>query len=155
MSNDQTKPMTQELNESDSAPSSRKVVKFLTATALGVTLLFLSGLTLTGTVVALVMATPVMVLFSPILVPSGIVIFLVITGFFFSGGFGVAAITALLWIYNYVKGKQPRGADLLDYARNMVRSVTEKAKEYGQYVQVQHKAGKDAQVKAKHLQQLN
>ncbi|KAL4296848.1 hypothetical protein GQ457_12G031450 [Hibiscus cannabinus] len=132
--------MTQKLYES--APSSRKAVKFLTATTLVQTLIFLSGLVLTGTVIALVMATPVMVLFSPILVPSGIVIFLVITGLLFSGGCGVAAITALSWIYNYMQGKHPRGADQLDHARimlaSMARGVTEKAKEYGQYVQ--HKA---------------
>ncbi|WRX33313.1 Oleosin - like 6 [Theobroma cacao] len=140
MSNDQNKPMTQKLYES--APSSRQAAKFLTATTLGATLLFLSGLTLTGTVMALIMATPLMVIFSPILVPAGVVIFLVITGFLFSGGCGVAAITALSWIYNYVRGKHPPGADQLDYARNTLartaRDMTEKAKEYGQYVQ--HKA---------------
>ncbi|KAH1067431.1 hypothetical protein J1N35_032418 [Gossypium stocksii] len=93
------------------------------------------------------MATPVMVLFSPVLVPSAIVIFLVITGFLFSGGCGVAAITALSWIYNYVQVKHPLGADKLDYARDMLasmtRGVTEKAKEYGQYVK--HKAREVAQ----------
>ena len=145
MSNDQNKPMIQKLYES--APSSRQAARFLTATTLGATLLFLSGLTLTGTVIALIMATPLMVLFSPILVPAGIVIFLVITGLLFSGGCGVAAITALSWIYNYMQGKHPLGADQLDYARNKLastaRGMTDKAKEYGQYVQ--HKAQEVAQ----------
>lgn len=145
-SNDQqNKPITQKLYES--APSSRQVAKFFTATTLGATLLFLSGLTLTGTVIALIMATPVMVLFSPVLVPAGIVIFLVTAGFLFSGTCGVAAVTALSWIYNYVQGKHPLGADQLDYARNKLartaRDVTEKAKEYGHYVQ--HKAQEVAQ----------
>ncbi|TYI17459.1 oleosin Ara h 15.0101-like isoform X1 [Gossypium hirsutum] len=67
-------------------------------------LLFLSGLTFTGTVFALVMATPLVVLFSPVLVPAGLAILLVTTGFLFSGGCGVAAITALSWIHNYVQG---------------------------------------------------
>ncbi|MBA0694057.1 hypothetical protein Goshw_002639 [Gossypium schwendimanii] len=135
--NDQNRPMAQKLY--DSAPSSRQVVKFLTASTLGATLLFLSGLTLTGTVIALIIATPLMVIFSPVLVPAGITIFLVTTGFLFSGGCGVAALTALSWIYNYVQGKHPPGADQLDYARNKLastaRDMTEKAKEYGQYVQ--------------------
>ena len=145
MSNDQNKPMIQKLYES--APSSRQAARFLTATTLGATLLFLSGLTMTGTVIALIMATPLMVLFSPILVPAGIVTFLMITGFLFSGGCGVAAITALSWTYNYVQGKHPPGADQLDYAGNKLastaRDMTEKAKEYGQYVQ--HKAQEVAQ----------
>ncbi|KAE8700402.1 Oleosin Bn-III [Hibiscus syriacus] len=138
MSNDQKKSMTQKLYES--APSSRQAAKFLTATTFSATLLFLSGLTLTGTVVALVLATPVMVPFSPILVPSGIAIFLVIAGFLFSGGCGAAAVTALLWIYKYVQGKHPLGADKLDYVRNMMASmasgVTGNAKESGHYVQL-------------------
>merc|ERR1712096_144224 len=76
---DQSKPMSQRFQES--APTSRQAVNFLTAVTIGATLLFLSGLTLTGTVIALITATPVLVLFSPILVPAGIVIFLVATGF--------------------------------------------------------------------------
>ncbi|GMI97959.1 hypothetical protein like AT2G25890 [Hibiscus trionum] len=135
--NDQNTPMTQKLYES--APSSRQVAKFMTASTLGATLLFLSGLTLTGTVLALIMATPLIVIFSPVLVPAGITLFLAITGFLFSGGCGVAAITALSWMYNYVQGKHPFGADQLDYARNKLastaRDMTEKAKEYGHYVQ--------------------
>ncbi|GKV03510.1 hypothetical protein SLEP1_g15799 [Rubroshorea leprosula] len=141
MSNNQGKPMTEQ-QRYESAPSFRQAVKFMTAATIGGGLLLLSGLTLTGTVVALILVTPLVVLFSPILVPAAIVAFLVATGFLFSGGFGVAAITALSWIYNYVTGKHPLGADQLDQARMMVanttRDMTEKAKEYGQYVQ--HKA---------------
>ncbi|KAF3446713.1 hypothetical protein FNV43_RR11893 [Rhamnella rubrinervis] len=124
------------------APSTRQTVKFLTATTIGTVLLILSGLTLTGTVIALILATPLLVLFSPILVPAGITIFLAITGFVFSGGCGVAAILSLSWIYNYVTGKHPPGADQLDHARTKLadkaRDMKERAREYGQYVQ--HKA---------------
>ncbi|XP_078431356.1 oleosin family protein [Wolffia australiana] len=117
----------------------RQTVKFLTAATIGTGLLVLSGLTMTVTVVGLVLATPVMVLFSPVLVPAGIVVALAAGGFFFSGGFGVAALSALAWIYNYVTGKHPLGADQLDSARlklmSTARDVKERAKEYGHYVQ--------------------
>ncbi|PPR98459.1 hypothetical protein GOBAR_AA22193 [Gossypium barbadense] len=89
-------------------------------------LLFLSGLTFTGTVFALVMATPLVVLFSPVLVPAGLAILLVTTGFLFSGGCGVAAITALSWIHNYVQGKHntpPGAADHLEYEGSRSKSV--------------------------------
>lgn len=128
-----SKPMGQMIH--DSAPTTRQIARFLTAAAIGVALLVLSGLTLTGTVISLVIATPVLVLFSPILVPAGIVIFLAIAGFLFSGGCGLAAVTALSWIYNYVAGKHPPGSDQLDHAK---MRVANKAREYGQYVQ--HKA---------------
>lgn len=80
-----------------SSPSSRgqtNIANFLAAGAIGTTLLGLSVLTLTGTVMALILATPVLVVFSPVLVPAAIVLFLAAAGFVFSGGCSVAAIVA-------------------------------------------------------------
>lgn len=45
------------------------------------------------------------------------------------------ALVALSWMYNYVAGKHPVGADKLDRAR---MRIADKAKEYGHYMQ--HKA---------------
>lgn len=81
--------------------SSVQVVKAATAATAGGSLLLLSGLTLAGTVIALTIATPVMVIFSPVLVPALISICLIITGFLASGGFGIAALSVLSWIYRY------------------------------------------------------
>lgn len=135
---EQQRNIQQRMSESG-GPATRQTVKFLTAASIGTALLLLSGLTMTGTVVCLVLATPALVLFSPILVPAGIVIALATAGFFFSGGFGVAALSALAWIYNYVTGKHPPGADQLDSARmklmSTARDVKERAKEYGHFVQ--------------------
>lgn len=94
-----------DVDQYHSSPSSQGrtsiITRFLTAGAIGTTLVGLSGLTLTGTVIALIMATPVLVFFSPVLVPAAIVMFLIAAGFVFSGGCGVAAITALTWLYKY------------------------------------------------------
>ncbi|KAJ4839308.1 hypothetical protein Tsubulata_018119 [Turnera subulata] len=118
---------------------SRQAVKFLTAGSIGAALLLLSGLTLTGTVITVVLATPILVIFSPVLVPAAVVTFMVTAGFFFAGGCGIASIMTLLWMYNYVTGKHPIGADKLDYARGKIaekaRDMKERAKEYGHYVQ--------------------
>ncbi|XP_057249088.1 oleosin L [Beta vulgaris subsp. vulgaris] len=133
----QQQPLTQKLYQS--TPTSRQTVKFLTASTIGTVLLILSGLTLTGTVLALVLATPVLVLFSPILVPATMVVFVIASGFVFSGGCGVAAVSALSWIYQYTTGKHPMGADQLDRARmritNVAREIKEKAKDNLDYVQ--------------------
>lgn len=91
--------------------TSRKAVKFMTAGTIGAALLVWSGLTLTGTVIAVVVATAVIVMFSPILVPAAIAVFSVISGIVFSSGRCLAAVMVMLWIYNYVTGKHPPGAD--------------------------------------------
>ena len=93
---------------------------------MGAALLFLSGITLTGSLIFLIIATPVLILFSPVLVPAGIVMFLVMAGFLFSGACGVAAVAALSWVYSYVAGKHPPGAGRMDYMR---MRIAEKARD--------------------------
>ncbi|XP_042484910.1 oleosin 1-like [Macadamia integrifolia] len=97
-------------------PRTRKLVKAATAVTAGGTLLLLSGLTLAATVIGLTVATPVLVICSPVLVPAAIAVFMLVSGFLTSGGLAVAAISVLSWIYKYVTGKQPPGSDQIDYA---------------------------------------
>lgn len=129
--------MMQKIQEK--TPNAQQMMKLIGAIAVGGTLMVLAGLTFAGTVVTLVCATPVLVFFSPILIPIGIVLFLTMAGFLSAGGFGVAALSALSWIYNYIMGKHPPGSDQVDYARQRIaskaRDVKDRAKEYGQYVQ--------------------
>lgn len=117
-------------------PRSHQVVKAATAVTAGGSLLVLSGLTLAGTVIALTVATPLLVIFSPVLVPAVITVGLLIMGFLASGGFGVAAVTVLSWIYRYVTGKHPPGADQLDQARmklaSKAREMKDRAEQFGQ-----------------------
>ncbi|MQL46452.1 hypothetical protein EI019_24890, partial [Escherichia coli] len=59
---------------------SHQIVKAVTAVTAGGSLLVLSGLTLAGTVIALTIATPLLVIFSPVLVPAVITVALLILG---------------------------------------------------------------------------
>ncbi|XP_071687162.1 oleosin L-like [Rutidosis leptorrhynchoides] len=95
-----------------------QALKAVTASIAGGSLLVLSGLTLAGTVIALTVTTPLLVIFSPVILPAVITVFLLATGFLTSGGFGVAAVTVLSWIYKYVTGGHPPGAESLDQARD-------------------------------------
>ncbi|XP_068316380.1 oleosin 1-like [Pyrus communis] len=113
-----------------------------TAVAVGGSLFVLSGLVLAGTVIALAIATPLMVIFSPVLVPAVITLSLIIMGFLTSGGFGVASVTVLTWIYRYVTGKQLPGADQLDSARHKLagkaREMKDRAEHGHQHTSGQH-----------------
>lgn len=91
---------------SNELPRSHKVVKAITAATTGGSLLALSGLTMTGTVIALAIATPLFVIFSPVLVPAAITVSLLIMGFLISGGFGIAAAVVLWWFFRYVAGRR-------------------------------------------------
>ncbi|XP_044468853.1 oleosin L-like [Mangifera indica] len=117
-------------------PRSHQVVKAATAVTAGGSLLLLSCLIMAATVIALTIATPLFVIFSPVLVPAVITMALLTTGFIASGGFGVAAITVLSWIYRFVTGKHPPGEDQFDYARNKLaskaREMKDRVEQYGQ-----------------------
>lgn len=114
-------------------PRSHQMVKAATAVTAGSSLLVLSGLTLASTVIALTIATPLLVIFSPVLVPATIGIFMLAAGFLASGGFGVAALSVLSWIYKYMTGKHPPGADQLDTARSKLASKARDMKDRAEH----------------------
>ncbi|KAL6006035.1 Ole16p [Asimina triloba] len=105
-----------------------QIVQFLLAAITGAVLLSLSGLTLTGTFITLLVATPLLVLCSPIIVPAAIVISIATAGFIFSGVSAVAgaSVEALLNHRAAAPGKHlPRSQQLLD--DDIVRAVENKA----------------------------
>lgn len=91
-----------------------QMVQASTALTFGGSLSVLSGLTLTAAIICLTAVTPLLVIFSPVLVPAAIAMLLLATGFFSSGGLGVTAAFVFYWLHNYVAGKHPVGADRLD-----------------------------------------
>lgn len=113
-------------------PASNQIIKAVTAAIVGGSLLLLSGLTLTGTVISLAAATPLLVIFSPVLVPAGIAAAVLAGGFVTSGGFGVAALSVLSWMYRYATGKRPAGADEIDRARAKISSKAREMKDSAQ-----------------------
>ncbi|KAL3499673.1 hypothetical protein ACH5RR_038766 [Cinchona calisaya] len=121
-----------------------QVAKTTTAVTVGGSLMVLSGLTLAATVIGLVLATPLLVIFSPVLVPATITVFLIFAGFFVSGGLGATASFVFYWMYRYATGKHPIGADQLDRAREKLalaaREMKDKAEHYGHQTQHQIKS---------------
>ncbi|KAK9665715.1 hypothetical protein RND81_14G130600 [Saponaria officinalis] len=111
-------------------------VKAAMAATAGGSLLVLSGLTLAGTVIALTMATPLLVIFSPVLVPAAITVTLLTVGFLASGGFGITAVSVLAWVYRLMTERHPPGTDQLEMARMKLagkgKDVTDTAQHYGQ-----------------------
>ncbi|KAM0855321.1 hypothetical protein ACQ4PT_049849 [Festuca glaucescens] len=108
--------------------------KAVAAAAAAGSMLFLSALALTGTVVALVVATPVMVIFSPVLVPAAIAVALLATGFVSSGALGAAAMGVLSWMYRYLShgSSSPPGADKVDHAGSKLDSKAHEVKNWAQ-----------------------
>ncbi|EOA22918.1 hypothetical protein CARUB_v10003652mg [Capsella rubella] len=82
-----------------------EIVQAVFAAAAALALMTFAGITLGGSVVALVVSTPLFVIFSPVLVPATIATTLLASGFTASGSFGATALTILAWLYKKRTGK--------------------------------------------------
>ncbi|XP_009772501.1 oleosin H1-like [Nicotiana tabacum] len=131
-------------------PSATQVLAIVTLLPVGATLLGIAGLTLLGTIIGLCVATPVFLLFSPVLVPAALTVALAVTGFLTSGAFGLTGLSSLSWIVNYFK--QGRTVtEQLDYTKRRMQErmadaaaqVGQKTKDVGQAIQSKAQEGKE------------
>ncbi|XVF58008.1 hypothetical protein PTKIN_Ptkin07bG0028000 [Pterospermum kingtungense] len=122
-----------------SGPSMSQVLAVLTLLPVGGTLLALAGLTLTGTVMGLTVATPLFLIFSPILVPATIAVALAVAGFLFSGAFGLTGLSSLTYVFNRLR--RATGTEYLDldtakrHMQDMTGYIGQKTKEVGQKIE--------------------
>ncbi|KAK3137923.1 hypothetical protein QOZ80_5AG0362190 [Eleusine coracana subsp. coracana] len=127
------------------APNSTQVVGLVTLVVSGAVLLMLTGLTVTGAVVALVVLSPLALLTSPIWVPVAAALFVLAAAAVSACALAVALLAVGTWTYRYVTGRHPVGADRVDYARSQIATtaghVKDYAREYGGYL---HARAKDA-----------
>lgn len=104
---------------------------------IGFTFLTLAGITLTGTIIGLCVATPLFVIFSPVLVPAAITIGLAMTGFLTSGAFGLTALSSFSCVLDSFR--QATGSDVAEQAKRRAADVAgffgQKTNEVSQHIQ--------------------
>ncbi|KAK0587662.1 hypothetical protein LWI29_026540 [Acer saccharum] len=123
----------------DHSPSKSQIIAVVTLFPIGGTLLLLSGLTLAGTLIGLAVATPLFVIFSPVLVPAAIVIALAVAGFLTSGAFGIIALSSLSWMANFLRkvGDTTAPEQMQQFKRRIqdtAGQIGQKTKETGQAI---------------------
>ncbi|XP_044503939.1 oleosin H1-like [Mangifera indica] len=120
-------------------PSASQVVAVVTLLPVAGTLLALAGLTLAGSLIGLLVTTPLFIIFSPVIVPAAIAIGLAMTGFFTSGAFGLTGLTSFSWILNSFRQSSGSVPEMADQAKrrmaDMAGYVGQKTKEGGQEIQ--------------------
>nr|AFR46653.1 oleosin2 [Plukenetia volubilis] len=123
----------------EGGPSTSQILAVVTLLPLSGTLLFLAGVTLTGTLIGLAVTTPLFVICSPVIVPAALVIALAVFGFLASGAFGITALSSLSWMLNYFKRMRGSLPMQMDQAKRRMQETTgqfgQKARETGQAIQ--------------------
>ncbi|TKY73237.1 Oleosin 14.9 kDa [Spatholobus suberectus] len=102
-------PLLRKLREH--ASNSGQLFGVLALLITGSILLLLTGLTVVGTVLGLILFAPLIIVTSPIWVPLCAVLFLVTAAFLSMCGFGLVAVAALTWVYRQSKGHRPPGSN--------------------------------------------
>ncbi|CAN1188168.1 unnamed protein product [Linum perenne] len=120
-------------------PTSTQLIGFLTLVASGTILIVFTGLTITMAILTLVFFAPLLIISSPIWIPVGTILFVLVSSFLTLCGFFVAFVAGLAWTYRYFRGMNPPGSDQVDYARTRLyhtaTHVKDCAKEYSGYLQ--------------------
>ncbi|XP_062010188.1 oleosin Ara h 10.0102 [Rosa rugosa] len=131
-----------QVHQQQRGPSTGKILAVVTLLPVGGTLLGLAGLTLMATIIGLLCAAPVFLIFSPVLVPAAIAIGLAVTAFITSGAFGLTGLSSLSWVTNHLRRATGGVPEQLDSAKRRMADMGEyfgqKTKEVGQ--DIQHKA---------------
>ncbi|EEF40948.1 oleosin 18.2 kDa [Ricinus communis] len=126
-------------------PSASKVLAVLTFLPVGGGLLSLSGITLTNTLIGMAIATPLFILFGPIILPAAVVIGLAMMAFMVAGALGLSGLTSQSWALKYFR-EGTAMPESLDQAKkrmqDMAGYVGMKTKEVGQDIQRKAQEGK-------------
>lgn len=131
-------------------PSTSKVMAIMALLPVTGILLGLSGITLVGTIIGLAVATPLFVIFSPVIVPAILTIGLAVTGFLTSGTFGLTGLSSLSYLFNMLRQSSLSVPDQMDYVKGKLQDVGEytgqKTKDLGQKIQhTAHEMGDQGQ----------
>ncbi|KAK9278886.1 hypothetical protein L1049_028466 [Liquidambar formosana] len=126
-------------------PSTYQVLAVVTLFPLGGLLLILAGLTLTGTLIGCAIATPLFVIFSPVLVPAALTLGLAVAGFLTSGAFGLTALSSLSYIVNYFRGTRGSVSEQMEHVKRRAQDTAgqlgQRTREMGQGVQQKAQEG--------------
>ncbi|PWA85524.1 Oleosin [Artemisia annua] len=124
--------------QQQSGPSGTKIMAIMALLPIGGILLGLAGLTFLGTMIGLALATPVFIIFSPVIVPAVLAIGLAVTGFLTSGTFGLTGLSSLSYLVTMLRHSAPYIREDMDYVKDRIQDAGEyagqKTKEMGQAI---------------------
>jgi len=135
---DQTQ-ITQQYHPHQQNQISTKTMVFATvgAITIGGPLLAMMGFTFLATMTFLVITSPLLMIFSPLLIGAMFVLVVALTGFALAGVMALAGLLALGWVFRLVKSGElqqsigPVIGKLVESGENIKENVKETGKEWG------------------------
>ncbi|XP_073121357.1 oleosin H2-like [Henckelia pumila] len=107
----------------EKGPSTSQVLAVITLVPVAAVLLCLAGITLAATLLGLAVATPLFIIFSPILLPAVLTIAFAVVGFLTSGAFGITALSSVTWLISYFRRMRGSFPEQMEHARRRVQET--------------------------------
>ncbi|OAE30266.1 hypothetical protein AXG93_2956s1170 [Marchantia polymorpha subsp. ruderalis] len=120
------------------------LVRFKKLESVGLVIVAVGGTAVVGISIILAFVVPLLIFFSPVLIPLGIVLFLAAAGTVSAVGSGILAISGISWLYNYCNGRDPPGANRVDAARERIVCTAREFKEWASNYSSQMRAAPSA-----------
>lgn len=117
-------------NVREHLPDRRQVVSMLSWLVIGLAVAMVGGVTFTGGALFLALVTPIMLFLSPILLTAGGILLFGTVGVAIAAGIGLAAVSAVVWLYRYLKGEEPVYYDRVDAARSRIAGTATEVKDW-------------------------
>ncbi|RWV83807.1 hypothetical protein BHE74_00031660 [Ensete ventricosum] len=114
--------------EEEEEPSASQAPAVATLLPLGGGLLAFAGLTLLGSVIGLALLTPLLLLFSPVLVPATLLLVLTVAGFLTSGAFGLTGLSSVGYLLKQARGMAQKAPEQMENAKRRVRQAAQAAR---------------------------
>ncbi|XP_020228887.1 oleosin 5 [Cajanus cajan] len=115
--------------------STSQVLMLLAGASIGGMLLLLAGLSLIVSLVGLMIAVPLFILFSPVLVPAASVIGIAVTSIIAAGTCGLMGLVTFTWMVNYLRRVMVTPEQAKRRIAEMAGHVKQKTKEAGQDIE--------------------
>ncbi|CAL9152650.1 unnamed protein product [Musa hybrid cultivar] len=109
-------------------PSASQALAVATLLPLGGGLLALAGLTLLGSVIGLALLTPLLLLFSPVLVPAALLVALTVAGVLTSGALGLTGLSSIWYLLKQARGMVQKAPEQMENAKRRVGEAAQAAR---------------------------
>ncbi|XWS51674.1 hypothetical protein CRYUN_Cryun11dG0003600 [Craigia yunnanensis] len=125
----------QQQGEHQNVSGGPMVCASLAGMAVTAALLGMMGFSFLATLILLVIISPLLLMFSPLLLCVGLVFAGVLAGFAVAAAMALAGVSSLAWIYREIRGSLGAGYSVTERLAELGERVKEQGKDWAEYLQ--------------------
>ncbi|KAL3677051.1 hypothetical protein R1sor_026999 [Riccia sorocarpa] len=141
-------PTTRQVKKTirQNVPTQEQIIALVSGVTIGVFLVTVGSFIMAALGVAAAVLSLLFLVFSPVLIPLGVVLFFVTAAVMSTVGFTMAVVSSSRWFYQYSQGHHPVGSENFD---NVKRILVDRALHFGEMARDYAHSAQEAAVQVK------